>query len=113
MVGAIGSTSSYILPANERMYKVSNLLGEWKGIWSGNQVFSFKVVNIKNNKAQIEYTHDGRKETGTAKVDQNTITFGNVTIATNNGSTGVMQFKAGNITKTTDLAKAVDTSTSA
>jgi hypothetical protein len=108
MAITVASSGSHILPANERIYRTSNLLGEWNGSWNDRQVFSFKVVNIKNNQARIEYTHDGRKEAGNAIVDKNTITFGNVTIITRNGSSGVIQFKLGGFEKHTTILKAQD-----
>ncbi len=109
MAITVASSGSFILPANERVYKTSNLLGEWQGTWNDKQTFSFKVLSIKNNQAKIEYTHDGRKEAGNAIVDKNTITFGNVTIITRNGANGVIQFKLGTFEKHTTILKTEDT----
>jgi len=54
-----------------------------------------KVVSITGDTAQIEYSHNGHKEVGTANVDKNTITYGNVTIATRDGQQGALEFSFG------------------
>jgi hypothetical protein len=54
-----------------------------------------KVVSITGDTAQIEYSHNGHKEVGTANVDRNTITYGNVTIATRDGQQGALEFSFG------------------
>lgn len=110
MVGAIGG-SSYILPANERVYHTSNLLGEWSGSWGTGKDFTFKVLNIKNKQAQIEYTSAGKKELGFATVDKNTLTYGNMTIITTNGKSGLIQFKAGSTEKHVTMTKTAATAT--
>jgi hypothetical protein len=89
-------TTSQISPANERMYHQSNLLGEWKGTWAGNNgSVGFKVVNIRGQVAQIEYTHNGHTERGLGEVDGATITYGSVMIGTKNGKDAVLMFSAG------------------
>jgi hypothetical protein len=102
----ISSSTSQISPATERVYHQSNLLGDWKGTWknSGSSV-EFKVVNIRGAKAQVEYTHDGHTERGLADVNGATITFGNVTIATRNGSAAAFEFSVAGATKTAILNK--------
>jgi len=88
--------ASRISPVNEKLYHQSNLLGDWKGSFSNNnQAIEFKVVSISGNTAQIEYSHNGHKEVGTAIVDKNTITYGNVTIATRDGRKGALEFSFG------------------
>jgi hypothetical protein len=80
-------SSSQISPANERVYHQSYLLGDWKGTWTNSsQPVEFKVVNIRGDKAQVEYTHNGHTERGLGDVNGGTITFGNVTIVTRNGT---------------------------
>jgi hypothetical protein len=102
--------TSQISPADERVYHQSNLLGDWKGAWTKtNQAVEFKVINIRGGKAQVEYTHNGRTERGFGAVDQNTITFDNVTIATRNGQRAVMVFDAGGTTMTAALDKQAST----
>jgi hypothetical protein len=54
-----------------------------------------KVVSITGDTAQIEYSHNGHKEVGTANVDRNTITYGNVAIATRDGQQGALEFSFG------------------
>jgi hypothetical protein len=107
----ISPTTSQISPANERVYHQSNLLGDWKGTWKDtSRPVEFKVINIRGAKAQIEYTHDGHTERGLADVNGATITFGNVTIATRNGSVAAFEFSAGGAEKTAILNKqAADT----
>ncbi len=102
----ISPTSSQISPATERVYHQSNLLGDWKGTWanSGSPV-EFKVVNIRGDKAQVEYTHDGHTERGLADVNGATITFGNVTIGTRNGSVAAFEFSVSGARKTATLNK--------
>jgi hypothetical protein len=102
----ISSSTSQISPATERVYHQSNLLGDWKGTWanSGSSV-EFKVVNIRGAKAQVEYTHDGHTERGLADVNGATITFGNVTIATRNGSVAAFEFSVAGAKKTATLDK--------
>jgi hypothetical protein len=103
---AISSTTSQISPATERVYHQSNLLGDWKGTWSdSSRPVEFKVVNIRGDKAQIEYTHDGRTERGQGDVNGATITFGNVTIGTRNGSVAAFEFSVGGAKKTATLNK--------
>jgi hypothetical protein len=69
------------------------LLGDWKGNFKKtNQAIDFKVVSINGDSAQVEYTHNGHTERGTATVDKNSITFGNVTIATRNGTQAAFEF---------------------
>ena len=95
-IARVPSTTTQISPANERVYRQSNLLGDWKGRWSKtNQPVEFKVVSITGNSAQIEYTHNGRTERGTGKVNGSTISFGNVTIGTGNGKNAAMVFAFG------------------
>ena len=102
----ISSTTSQISPVNERVYHQSNLLGDWKGTWAhSSSPVEFKVVNIRGDKAQVEYTHDGRTERGMADVNGATITFGNVTIGTRNGSVAAFEFSAGTAVKTATLDK--------
>ncbi len=102
----ISSSTSQISPATERVYHQSNLLGDWKGTWKDtSRPVEFKVVNIRGSKAQIEYTHDGHTERGLADVDGATITFGNVTIGTRNGSVAAFEFSAGGAKKTATLSK--------
>jgi len=92
-VSAIAAATSRISPVNERLYHQSNLLGDWKGSFTKtHQAVEFKVVSITGNTAQVEYTHNGHTERGTATVDQNTITFGNVTIGTRDGQKAAIEF---------------------
>jgi hypothetical protein len=99
-----------ISPANERVYHQSNLVGDWKGTWTNsNRPVEFKVINIRGGQAQVEYTHDGHTERGFGTVDQNTITFDNVTIATRNGQRAVMVFQVGTATATATLDKQAST----
>jgi hypothetical protein len=99
--------ASQISPANERIYHQSNLVGDWKGLWSNShQPIEFKVLNIRGATAQIEYTHNGHTERGTASVDGGTITYGNVTIGTRDGSTAGIEFAFGGTKTTGVLAKA-------
>lgn len=108
-MSAIAATqgASQISPVNEKLYHQSNLLGDWKGSFSNNhQAIEFKVVSISGNTAQIEYTHNGRTERGTATVDQNFITFGNVTIATRDGSKAALEFSFGTAKQDAILSKA-------
>jgi hypothetical protein len=88
---------SQISPATERIYHQSNLIGNWKGTWSSKdkQPVEFKVINIRGANAQVEYTHNGRTERGIASVDGATITFGDVTIGTKNGSVAALEFSSG------------------
>jgi hypothetical protein len=102
----ISSSTSQISPATERVYHQSNLLGDWKGTWANSSSpVEFKVVNIRGAKAQVEYTHDGHTERGLADVDGATITFGNVTIATRNGSVAAFEFSVAGAKKTATLNK--------
>jgi len=95
-VSTIGA--SRISPVNEKLYHQSNLLGDWKGSFSNNnQAIDFKVVSITGDTAQIEYSHNGHKEVGTANVDKNTISYGNVTIATRDGQKGALEFSFGTV----------------
>ena len=93
-MSSIAATStSRISPVDERLYHQSNLLGDWKGNFKqSNAAVDFKVVSINGTSAQVEYTHNGRTERGTATVDKNSITFGNVTIATRNGTQAAFEF---------------------
>jgi hypothetical protein len=92
-VSTIAGSTSHINPVNEKVYHQSNLLGDWKGNFKKtNQAVEFKVVSINGNSAQVEYTHNGHTERGTATVDKNTISFGNVTIATRNGTQAAFEF---------------------
>jgi len=87
---------SQILPATERVYHQSNLIGDWKGTWKNNsQPVEFKVINIRGDSAQIEYTHNGHTERGIASVDGATITYGDVTIGTKNGQVAALEFSSG------------------
>ncbi len=89
-------SASRISPVNEKLYHQSNLLGDWKGSFSNNhQAIDFKVLSINGSTAQIEYSHGGRKEVGVATVDQNLITYGNVTIGTRDGQKAALEFSFG------------------
>lgn len=102
----IQTSTSQISPVNERIYHQSNLLGDWKGTWTkkGGAV-EFKVINIRGSTAQVEYTHNGRTERGTANVDGATITFGNVTIGTKDGSNAALEFSVGTAKQSAILQK--------
>jgi len=94
-VSAVAATpsASRILPVNERLYHQSNLLGNWKGSFKKtNQAVEFDVLSINGNTAQVTYTHNGHTERGTATVSQNSISFGNVTIATRDGKQAAFEF---------------------
>jgi hypothetical protein len=99
--------ANQILPGNERVYRQSNLLGDWKGSWTkSHQPVEFKVLSIKGNAAQVEYTHDGHTERGAATVQGSTITFGNVTIGTRNGKKAALEFSFGTAKMSAILDKA-------
>ncbi|WP_024513600.1 hypothetical protein [Bradyrhizobium sp. Tv2a-2] len=108
---SISNTTSQISPVNERVYHQSNLLGDWKGTWTkGGAPVEFKVINIRGTTAQIEYTHNGHTERGTAEVDGATITFGNVTIGTKDGQNAALEFSIGTAKQSAILQKqAADT----
>ncbi|CCD85573.1 conserved hypothetical protein [Bradyrhizobium sp. ORS 285] len=100
------SSMNQISPANERVYRQSNLLGEWKGSWTASgQAVSFKVVNIRGAAATVEYTHNGRTERGIGQVNGSTIDFGAVTLGTKNGKNAVLLFSAGGGKATAMLEK--------
>lgn len=100
------SSSSQISAANEKIYHQSNLLGDWKGTWKkSHQAVEFKVLNIRGNQAQVEYTHNGHTERGLAKVEGATITFGDVTIGTKNGKIAGLEFSVGSAKMTAILNK--------
>jgi hypothetical protein len=102
----ISSSTSQISPVNERIYHQSNLLGDWKGASTqGNQPVEFKVINIRGNQAQVEYTHNGRTERGLANVDGATISFGDVTIGTRNGTQAALEFSTGTAKWTAIMTK--------
>jgi hypothetical protein len=97
---------SQISPATERVYHQSNLIGDWKGSWQKNgRPVEVKVVNIRGETAQVEYTHDGHTERGTGSVDGATISFGNITIGTKNGSVAALEFSSGTAKMTAVLNK--------
>ena len=92
-MSTISASASHINPVNERLYKQSNLLGDWKGNFKKtNGSVEFKVLSINGTSAQVEFTHNGHTERGTATVDKNSISFGNVTIATRNGTQAAFEF---------------------
>lgn len=92
-MSTIAASASHINPVNETLYRQSNLLGDWKGTTKQNHAsVEFKVISINGTSAQVEYTHNGRTERGTATVSQNSISFGNVTIATRNGTQAAFEF---------------------
>lgn len=98
----VTSSTSQISPANERLYHQSALIGDWKGNWVGNnQPVDFKVVNIRGNRAQVEYTHNGHTERGFAEVKGSLITFGGVTVGTKDGKNMVLLFSVGNVGRQT------------
>ena len=118
-MSAISATipaGNQISPANERVWHQSNLLGDWKGtIKQNHQPVEFKVLSIHGASAQVLYTHNGRTERGTATVDKDSITFGNVTIATRNGQQAAFEFSyqplgqlASTGTQTAILTKSAD-----
>lgn len=102
----VTQSTSQISPVNERMYHQSALLGDWKGNWAGNnQPVGFKVVNIRGNRAQVEYTHNGHTERGIAQVDGTLITYGALTVGTKDGKNLVLLFSAGGGRQTATLQK--------
>ena len=107
-MSAIASTQSanQISPINERLYHQSNLVGDWKGLWAKNhQPVELKVVNIRGNTAQVEYTHNGHTERGAGSVNGATVTYGNVTLGTRDGKNAGIEFSFGTAKMTAVLAK--------
>jgi hypothetical protein len=107
-MSTIGATlrGNQILPANDRVDKQSNLLGDWKGSWTNShQPVELKVLSIKGNKAQVEYTHNGHTERGAGTVNGNTITYGNVTIGTRDGKKAALEFSFGTARMSANLDK--------
>ncbi len=101
-MAVISPSTSQISPANERLYHQSALVGDWKGNWVGNnQPVGFKVVNIRGNRAQVEYTHNGHTERGFAQVNGTLINFGGVTVGTKDGKNMVLLFSVGNVGRQT------------
>ena len=87
---------SQISPGIERVYHQSNLIGDWKGTWKSNgRPVEVKVDNIRGSTAQIEYTHDGHTERGIGTVNGATISYGNITIGTKDGSVAALEFSVG------------------
>ncbi len=118
-MSAISATipaGSQISPANERAWHQSNLIGDWKGTTKQNkQPVEVKVLSINGSTAQVQYIHNGRTERGTGTVDKDSITFGNVTIATRNGTQAAFEFSyqpqgqlASSGTQTAILSKSAD-----
>lgn len=115
-ISATIPAGSQISPANERVWHQSNLIGDWKGTTKqNNQPVEVKVLSINGSTAQVQYIHNGRTERGTGTVSQNSITFGNVTIATRNGTQAAFEFAyqpqgqlATTGTQTAILTKAAD-----
>ncbi|MDR3493316.1 MAG: hypothetical protein P4L82_01830 [Ancalomicrobiaceae bacterium] len=105
VASAVTTNGSYISGVNERLYKQSNLLGTWKGTMDGKAIVTLKVTSIKGSTAQVEFDHGSTKEHGTATVSQNTLTYGNVTIGTKNGTNAVMIFAAGTLQQAYQLTK--------
>jgi len=102
----ISSSTNQISPVNERIYHQSNLVGDWKGTSKqNNQPVEFKVVNIRGDQAQIEYTHNGHTERGFGQVNGATITFGDITIGTRNGSQAALEFSSGSAKWTAIMTK--------
>jgi hypothetical protein len=111
-MSSIAATRSVnqISPIDERIYHTSNLVGDWKGTWSLSQrPVEFKVINIKGQSAQVEYTHDGHTDRGNGVVDGHTITFGNVTIGTRDGKKAALEFSFGGGKKSALLDKTAAT----
>jgi hypothetical protein len=89
-------SANQISPASERVYHQSNLIGSWKGTWTKtNLPVEFKVLNIRGNKAQVEYTHNGYTERGSGTVNGTTVSYGSVTIASRDGKNAAMQSLVG------------------
>jgi hypothetical protein len=103
---AISASTNQISPVNERIYHQSNLVGDWKGTSKqNNQPVEFKVINIRGDQAQVEYTHNGHTERGFGTVNGATVTFGDVTIGTRNGSQAAFEFSSGTAKWTAILTK--------
>jgi hypothetical protein len=106
----ISASTSQISPATERVYHQSNLLGDWKGTSKqNNQPVEFKVISIRGTQAQVEYTHNGHTERGFGTVNGATVTFGDVTIGTRNGSQAAFEFSSGSAKWTAILTKQTPT----
>jgi hypothetical protein len=54
---------------------------------------------------QVEYTHNGHTERGTGTVDGSTISFGNITIGTRDGTNAALEFSSGTAKMTAALTK--------
>lgn len=109
MVSTIATTqgASRISPINERLYHQGNLLGDWKGSFSNNHLaVEVKVISINGDTAQVEYTHNGQTQRVSATVDQNLITFGNLTIGTRDGTKAALEFSFGTVRQDAILTKA-------
>jgi hypothetical protein len=101
---------SQISPVDQVLYHQSNLVGDWKGTWtkSGGAV-ELDVVSINNGIASVKYTHNGYTERGTATVSQNTISYGDVTLGTRDGTNAALEFSAGTATQSAILTKSAST----
>jgi hypothetical protein len=105
MIAGIQSANQ-ISPVNERLYRQSNLLGDWKGTWSKtHETVDVKVLNIRGARAQVEYTHNGRTERGIGTVNATTLNFGNVTMGTRDGKNAAMESVVGTSVMTGFLKK--------
>ncbi len=111
MVASISLRANVITPVNEKLYHTSNLLGQWDGKLPNGQKFTFKVFNIINGNAQIEYDHNGQIQRGVASVAKNIITFGSAQIATKDGKSGVFLFQAGTYSANATITKSAATAT--
>ena len=101
---------SQISKVDQALYHQSNLIGDWKGSWTKNgQAVELDVVSIKNGTATVNYTHNGYTERGTATVSQNTITYGDVTLGTRDGTKAALEFAAGTATQSAILTKSTST----
>ncbi len=109
---AISASGSQIPKQEEQLYTQSNLIGTWSGNWSANkQPITITVLKITGATAEIQYTQNGNTQKAQAQVSQNTISFGNITIGTKNGTNGAAELQVGSFTETATLTKTSATPT--
>ncbi|MBR0838585.1 hypothetical protein JQ607_00080 [Bradyrhizobium liaoningense] len=106
LFSAGGGKASAFLEKQAPPASDSRLMGSWGGYSTENgKSASFRVLSVNGKEAQVSVTTDGITRQGTGIVYNNVIMFGQAQIATDDGKSGEIIYRAGSKSFTVPVKK--------